>query len=303
MGGAASKRNLAGLLAALLLVALLLVGGTAACGSSGSSGEGADQSVAIPSTPLRDPAATGSGSSTDRSAASPSGASSDAGGTGTANPLTVKDEAVHVVGVPGRLWVWATVDRAGAVRREPAPTARSIGTIATTTPEGTAGNVQILATQTVKGAIWTKVAFPSLPNGGIGWIPRSTLGPLHLVDTQLTIDREHLVATLRRAGKVVFIAPVGVGQAGTPTPAGSFFIRDQLAGFSGSPVYGPIAFGTSARSAVLTDWPAGGYIGIHGTNEPQLIPGRISHGCVRFRNGDILRLARLMPVGSAVRIV
>jgi hypothetical protein len=26
------------------------------------------------------------------------------------------------------------------------------------------------------------------------------------------------------------------------------------------------AFGTSARSVVLTDWPDGGFIGIHGTN-------------------------------------
>jgi hypothetical protein len=31
--------------------------------------------------------------------------------------------------------------------------------------------------------------------------------------------------------------------------------------------------GTSARSRVLTDWPAGGFIGIHGTDEPALIPG------------------------------
>ncbi len=54
-----------------------------------------------------------------------------------------------------------------------------------------------------------------------------------------------------------------------------------LYGFD-APVYGPLAFGTSARSAVLTDWPGGGFIGIHGTNEPELLPGRVSHGCVRL---------------------
>jgi lipoprotein-anchoring transpeptidase ErfK/SrfK len=53
---------------------------------------------------------------------------------------------------------------------------------------------------------------------------------------------------------------------------------------------------------VLTDWPGGGFVGVHGTNEPQLIPGRISHGCVRLRNEDILRLARLLPVGTPVTI-
>ena len=39
-----------------------------------------------------------------------------------------------------------------------------------------------------------------------------------------------------------------------------------------SPMYGPVAFGTSARSAVLTDWPASGYVGIHGRGRPNLLP-------------------------------
>jgi lipoprotein-anchoring transpeptidase ErfK/SrfK len=53
---------------------------------------------------------------------------------------------------------------------------------------------------------------------------------------------------------------------------------------------------------VLTDWPGGGFIGIHGTDRPALIPGRISHGCIRMRNADILALARRMPVGTPVTI-
>jgi len=58
----------------------------------------------------------------------------------------------------------------------------------------------------------------------------------------------------------------------------------------------------NARSRVLTDWPAGGYIGIHGTDQPDLIPGRISHGCIRLRNKDLLRLNRLLPVGTPITI-
>ena len=77
-------------------------------------------------------------------------------------------------------------------------------------------------------------------------------------------------------------------------------MRLKLAGFD-NPVYGPVAFGTNARS-VLTDWPGGGYIGIHGTNEPELLPGRVSHGCVRLRNEDIVALSRLMPVGTPLTI-
>jgi lipoprotein-anchoring transpeptidase ErfK/SrfK len=121
------------------------------------------------------------------------------------------------------------------------------------------------------------------------------------VHTHLVVDRERLTATLFDDGRAIFRAPVGVGKPTSPTPSGEFYVRDHVSGF-GDPFYGPVAFGTSARSAVLTDWPDGGFVGIHGTNEPQLIPGAISHGCVRLRNADIRRLARLMPVGTPLTI-
>jgi lipoprotein-anchoring transpeptidase ErfK/SrfK len=76
---------------------------------------------------------------------------------------------------------------------------------------------------------------------------------------------------------------------------------DRLSGFPGT-FYGPLAFGTNARSPTLTDWPHGGVIGIHGTNRPDLIPGRVSHGCVRLTNAAIQRLGKLMPIGTAVTI-
>jgi lipoprotein-anchoring transpeptidase ErfK/SrfK len=122
-----------------------------------------------------------------------------------------------------------------------------------------------------------------------------------MVDTRLVVDLERLRATLYRRGRTIFSAPVGVGTAAAPTPRGHFYIRNKLTGYR-SDFYGPIAFGTSARSAVLTDWPAGGYIGIHGTDAPQLIPGRISHGCIRLRNPDIVRLNGLMPLGTPLTI-
>lgn len=46
----------------------------------------------------------------------------------------------------------------------------------------------------------------------------------------------------------------------------------------------------------------GGVVGIHGTNEPQLIPGDPSHGCVRVLNPDILKLAAIVHVGTPVLI-
>ena len=134
-----------------------------------------------------------------------------------------------------------------------------------------------------------------------GWLARSALGGYEEVHTRLIVDRARLTLTLLRNGRAVFRAPVGIGRAATPTPAGAFYVRDRLRRYA-SPFYGPVAFGTSAQSATLTDWPAGGYVGIHGTNQPGLVPGRISHGCIRLRNADILRLARLLPVGTPLEI-
>jgi lipoprotein-anchoring transpeptidase ErfK/SrfK len=78
-------------------------------------------------------------------------------------------------------------------------------------------------------------------------------------------------------------------------------VREKLSGYN-APAYGPRAFGLNARSNVLTDWMGGGFIGIHGTDAPGILPGRVSHGCVRMRNPAILRLFSLMPLGTPVSI-
>jgi lipoprotein-anchoring transpeptidase ErfK/SrfK len=197
---------------------------------------------------------------------------------------------------------WATVLQPVVARAEPDPGARPVTELGTTTPEKTTNLVLIVGARVVPdGRVWSHVRLPILPNNSTAWIPRAALGPANVVDTHLVVDRAALRLTLYREGRAVFTAPVGVGAVRWPTPAGEFYVRNRLDGFD-DPFYGPVAFGTSARSAVLTDWPAGGYIGIHGTNAPWLIPGRVSHGCIRLRNGDIRRLARLMPVGTPLTV-
>ncbi len=42
---------------------------------------------------------------------------------------------------------------------------------------------------------------------------------------------------------------------------------------------------------------------MHGTSLPELLPGRVSHGCIRFRNAAILKLASLMEVGTPLTIL
>lgn len=195
----------------------------------------------------------------------------------------------------------AAVMRAVVARRRPSGVAGAVARLALETPEATTNIVVVLGEATRPDGQWVHVRLPALPNGQTAWVPRRALGGYRFLHTRLVVDRERLRATLLDDGRAIFQAPVGVGRSESPTPSGEFYIRDKVNGF-GNPFYGPIAYGTSARSAVLTDWPGGGFVGIHGTNEPDLIPGHISHGCIRMRNPDILRLSRLMPVGTPLTI-
>jgi len=196
-------------------------------------------------------------------------------------------------------WRWAQVLRPVAARRRPG--GKVAARLRTRTPEHTVNIVLVTKTAMHRGRLWARVRLPVLPNGRQGWVPRAALGGYTFVDTHLVVSLRHRRLILLRAGKRIFRAPVGIGAPGTPTPRGEFYVRDRLRGYA-SAFYGPIAFGTSARSAVLTEWPAGGFIGIHGTNAPRLIPGRPSHGCIRMRNRDLRRLARLLPVGTPLTI-
>ncbi len=196
---------------------------------------------------------------------------------------------------------WASVINAAIARSGPSFGSRPVMRVGTRTPEGTTNLVLATGEVVHQGVVWVHAELATLPNGTDGWLPRSALGGWSFVDTRVVIDRARLTLTLFRAGHPIFHARVGIGTASNPTPAGEFYVRDRLSSFK-SPMYGPLAFGTSARAPYLTDWPDGGYIGIHGTDQPQLIPGRVSHGCIRLTDAAILELGKLMPVGTPVTV-
>jgi len=197
---------------------------------------------------------------------------------------------------------WTTVARPVTVREAANPAARAIASLSTRTPEDTTNVVLVEGSEVDdEGRLWIAVRVPALPQNVTGWVPRNALGANSFVRTRLVVDVERLSATLLRDGRPIFEAEIGIGAPAYATPTGEFYVRSKLRSLS--PFYGPLAFGTSARSAVLTDWPAGGFVGIHGTSRPELLPGRVSHGCIRLRNEDIVELDRLMPVGTPVTIV
>ena len=197
---------------------------------------------------------------------------------------------------------WAYPQAAVAARLHPTARSRIVGHLRFLTIDGQAQVYLVLRSYTLGKQKWMLVPLPGRPNGVTGWVPASALGELHVTRDYLRVNRETLRATLYHEGRAVWGAPVGVGRPGDPTPAGHFFLTEKLMAIGG-PFYGPYALGTSAYAPTLSEWPGGGVVGIHGTDEPQLIPGYPSHGCIRLRNADLDRLWPLVHVGSPIEIV
>jgi lipoprotein-anchoring transpeptidase ErfK/SrfK len=89
--------------------------------------------------------------------------------------------------------------------------------------------------------------------------------------------------------KVVKAYPVGIGKILTETPSGTFRIINKVPNPGGA--FGAMWLGLSKP-----------HYGIHGTNNPQSIGQRVSKGCIRMYNADVLDLSRQVPVGTVVTI-
>jgi hypothetical protein len=197
---------------------------------------------------------------------------------------------------------WANAVTGAKVYAQPSADARRVGRLRLLTEDGFPEVYVLLAARRdAQGLDWVRVRLPQRPNNVTGWVRGGALGPFHLLHTRLVVSQRRLRVTLYDRGKRRFGARIGMGKPSTPTPKGSFWIREKFH-VSGNPLYGTRAMGTAAYSNTLTDWPGGGVIGMHGTSEPGLIPGRPSHGCVRLKNRDIERLYALTPIGTPLRI-
>ncbi len=150
---------------------------------------------------------------------------------------------------------------------------------------------------------WLKVFLPARPNGSTGWVRRRDVelrGVTYRVDV---LRRAHKLRLYDR-GTLVKEFPVGIGTRDTPTPGGTFYVKELLQPPDPGGDYGPYAYGLSGFSNVLTSFNGGdGVIGIHGTNRPELVGTDVSHGCIRLRNADIRYLAKRLPLGTPVRIL
>jgi hypothetical protein len=212
----------------------------------------------------------------------------------------------------------AAAPRAGAAAPRPTPFAAHVVTSSLpvrSAPSGRAREVRLLrqfrrdfrptvilaiGRRTVDGRAWYRIRLPGRPNGRTGWVDGERLQWLRDVrGVALDLDLSQRRLRVQRDGRTIRSFPVAVGKPSAPTPRGRFYLA--AAWRPGEALYGRWAIETSA-GASITDWPGGGVIGIHGTNQPSLIGQAVSHGCIRMRNADILRLRHWAKPGTRLRI-
>lgn len=149
-------------------------------------------------------------------------------------------------------------------------------------------------------AAWYRVMLPLKPNGRTGYV-RARHVNLRPVRARIVVDLSSRRLMLVERGRLVLRAPAAVGARGTPTPVGRFYVNQRFRDDPAGP-YGWAAIGISAFSEVLTGWPQGGPVAIHGTNRPSLLGLPVSNGCIRVSNPVVRRLWRLAPTGTPVFI-
>ncbi len=187
-----------------------------------------------------------------------------------------------------------------AVRRSPDPGAEVIKVMHYFRPDYRVQEILAVALRTgADGVPWYRISIPMRPNGTYGWIPASsvTLAP---TASQIVIDVGRRTIDVYAHGRHALHATVAVGAPGMQTPLGHYYVAARFVPYHDA-FLGVFAVETSAYSR-LTEWPGGGVVGIHGTDEPWLLGKAVSHGCIRVSNRTTAALRRLAPLGTPIWI-
>lgn len=235
-------------------------------------------------------ACTGSGSlvATDDPTTEP-GVSGDAPVVGERPPLL--PVGVNVLAVPGErvIGVWDVPKDSDAAFA-----------LDTRNPVGKFSPLLIEGAKRRAGEAWYRVLLPLRPNGSAGWVRGSDVS-VRRIDQRIEVDLSERVLRYYVHDRLEERLRVGVGTDATPTGTGTFYVWVKIRYASPYQPYGIAALGLSGFSPVLSEWPGGGRMAIHGTSSPTDLGNAVSHGCVRVLNDDLESLLDV-PLGTPVEI-
>jgi lipoprotein-anchoring transpeptidase ErfK/SrfK len=204
---------------------------------------------------------------------------------------------------PKVAWVGRVLERVTA-RQAPRETAKPRTVLRPVAPLAN-GPAVLLITRTVvrDGRRWVEVLLPIRPNGVRGWVPAAVLR-MRPTPLRIVIDVSERRLTLLRSNRPIIRAPIAVGKPGTETPRSDHFaIAELVRTRTPGAFLGPIVFPITGYSERLNEFAGGnGRVAIHGTSLPELIGTAASNGCIRMRNRDVVRMARLVRPGTPLKI-
>ena len=149
---------------------------------------------------------------------------------------------------------------------------------------------------------WIEVRLPIRPNGSTGWVRVSDV-TLSRNPYRVDVDVDRFELRVYRSEEQVLRTTVAIGTGATPTPIGDFFLTELFRPPDPGGLYGPFAYGLSGFSDTIDSFNGGpGIIGVHGTNQPELLGSNVSHGCIRVDNAVITEMASFLPLGTPITI-
>ncbi len=146
------------------------------------------------------------------------------------------------------------------------------------------------------------VQVPMRPNGSTGYIRKSDVDVIS-TDQRILIDLSERSVVVWDGDEIVLDTTGTIGQPSTPTPTGSFYVRNVFEWYADS-IYGPYVIPLSAYSESIDQINGGdAVVAIHGTQRPDLVGAAASLGCVRLDNDTLRELAAIVEPGAPVEIV
>lgn len=204
--------------------------------------------------------------------------------------------------IPDYVTLVAHVTKSEIVAYNDPQSLEPVETFANPTPRGGPLVFQVVGHPDLNSE-WIEVALPIRPNGSKGWVKRSEIN-LTTNSYRIEVNASKFNLTIYREDQPVLDTVVAIGQGETPTPFGQFYLIELLQPIDSNGPYGSYAYGLSGYSDTLDSFNGGeGVIGIHGTNQPELLGTTVSHGCIRVSNEAIEEMATFLPLGTPVTIV
>lgn len=124
---------------------------------------------------------------------------------------------------------------------------------------------------------------------------------------RLLLKLSHRKVYVYQGEKLIASYPVAIGRPEFPTPTGEFQVNEMIVNPSWqSPwtgeVEAPGADGSLGLRWIGFTEVTGGVIGFHGTPNVRSIGQAASHGCVRMRNEDIVKMYEYVELGTRVSV-